>query len=379
MPADVLSIDALCPQTQWIPVSERPRCVGCNTSFAFFRKPHHCRLCGEVVCRACTEKRPVRHRTLNKVSDVLICTGCLTSPRTARTKADIGLRAQMSPMPMTDARPSPPSSSQCHVCACTFTFARWKHKCRWCQHDVCGHCRPSAPNKRLGVDGKVCLQCLLERTHQTMAARQPPATNSKRSSDSASSPRTDTASSFGSVTSLPYPLDYSWSHPWPKPPLIAHEARRLETLRCADILDTPADDVFELLCDLAIKATGCSMAAVAFVDADRVWFKARMGLAQSSLPRDVAFCAHTIRSTDPLVVVDAALDPRFEKNPLVTGRARIRFYAGAPIVAPTGLVLGTVFVLDSKPRETFDPRSLQKLANIAMAHIKLNKKGYLLS
>ncbi|OQR81009.1 hypothetical protein ACHHYP_16857 [Achlya hypogyna] len=344
-PFGMLSIDQLCPQSQWVPLAERPRCVRCNTSFALFRRGHHCRLCGEVVCRACTTKRTVRHRTQAKVTDVPVCTNCCAPPKTF-TKKRQGLQV---------ASPPPPGN-QCH-------------------HDgsinADGHCRPNIPNKKLGVkDGKVCLKCLLQRTHEVMGTSAPPPQQHKITRGP-ESPSTDTMSSFGSATTTAYPLDFSWGRPWPKPPILADEPQRLEALRRCDILDTLPEDVFEIICDLAIKATGCPMAAVAFLDADRLWFKARMGLAQSQLPRDVAFCAHTIVSCEPLVVLDTLLDMRFVKNPLVAGKAKIRFYAATP----DNYVLGTVFVLDSKPRDEFDVRSLKKLSNIATAHIKMNKKG----
>jgi diguanylate cyclase (GGDEF)-like protein/PAS domain S-box-containing protein len=96
------------------------------------------------------------------------------------------------------------------------------------------------------------------------------------------------------------------------------------------------------------------MALISLVDEDRQWFKARMGLDVCSTSREVAFCAHVVELEAVLIVEDAALDPRFANNPLVTGPPFIRFYAGAPLITPEGHVLGSLCVLDTKPRTLTD-------------------------
>lgn len=170
-----------------------------------------------------------------------------------------------------------------------------------------------------------------------------------------------------------YALDFSWEHPWPKPPLISRESERLEALNSFDVLDTPMEDVFDIICDLASNALKCPIAAVSLIDEERQWFKASVGLAQNEIPRNVSFCAHTITSKEPLVVMDTLGDKRFEKNPLVTGTAGIRFYAGAPICTSGGQILGTVFVFDTKPRDKCDIATLEKLSNVAMKNLEDRK------
>ena len=177
------------------------------------------------------------------------------------------------------------------------------------------------------------------------------------------------------VNNFDYELDFNWEHPWPKPPLVEQEAERLNVLQSFDVLDTPAEDVFDIICDLASNALKCPIAAVSLIDADRQWFKASVGLAQNEIPRNVAFCAHTIMSKEPLVVMDTTLDKRFEKNPLVTGAANIRFYAGAPICTPSGHILGTVFVFDTRPRDSCDIATLEKLSNVAMKNLEDRKNA----
>ena len=135
-------------------------------------------------------------------------------------------------------------------------------------------------------------------------------------------------------------------------PLPANEAERLAALRSCAILDTACDAAFDGLVRLAAKLTGCPIALVSLVDADRQWFKARHGLEEvAETHRDLAFCAHAILQPDrPLLVPDATADTRFATNPFVTGHPGIRSYAGVPLLSPEGLALGTLCVVDRKPR-----------------------------
>ena len=135
-------------------------------------------------------------------------------------------------------------------------------------------------------------------------------------------------------------------------PLPPDEERRLAALDDLKVLDTGAEAVFDDVVLLASQVCGTPIALVSLVDAERQWFKARVGLDASETPRSDAFCAHAILAPDTVMQVhDAVLDPRFTDNPLVQGEPRIRFYAGAPIVTPAGDALGTVCVIDREPRE----------------------------
>ena len=139
------------------------------------------------------------------------------------------------------------------------------------------------------------------------------------------------------------------------------ESLRLGTLRELGVMDSLPEQVFDDIVRLASLICGTPISFVSLVDGERQWFKARVGLAALETPRDLAFCAHAIVSPDPVFVVpDAAQDPRFAGNPLVTGDPHIRFYAGVPIVMPGGQALGTVCVIDTVPR-TLDALQLQAL------------------
>jgi GAF domain-containing protein len=110
----------------------------------------------------------------------------------------------------------------------------------------------------------------------------------------------------------------------------ANEAQRLQILRECKILDTPPEEAFDSIAQLASYICRTPIALVTLVDEARQWFKARVGLQAAETPREISFCAHTILQSELLMVPDTTQDKRFDDNPLVTSAPRIRFYAGAP-------------------------------------------------
>ena len=153
------------------------------------------------------------------------------------------------------------------------------------------------------------------------------------------------------------------------------EARRLEALERYKILDTAPQEEFEDIVALAAQICGMPMALISLVDDKRQWFKARIGLDATETPREVAFCAHAIQAHDVMVVNDATQDARFADNPLVTGDLHLRFYAGAPLETADGHALGTLCVLDHKPREITAAQqdALHKLAKQVIAQLELRR------
>jgi len=144
----------------------------------------------------------------------------------------------------------------------------------------------------------------------------------------------------------------------------SYDRQRIEALRAYGVLDTAPETDFDDIVRLVASICVVPIAAVTLVDEQRQWFMARVGLAVCQTGRDVAFCAHTVLDPGQLFVVpDAALDPRFADNPLVTGEPYIRFYAGAPLVDKNGFVLGSLCVIDTVPR-TLDSRQLDALATL---------------
>lgn len=156
-------------------------------------------------------------------------------------------------------------------------------------------------------------------------------------------------------------------------PLPANEKQRLEALRNFDILDTVQEAAFDSMVHLASYICQTPIAAISLVDEQRQWFKSIQGIDASETPRDIAFCAHAILQDDIMVVPDATKDERFFDNPLVAGGPEIRFYAGVPLITTEGYHLGTLCVIDQKPRELNQAQmnAVKVLADNVMAHLEL--------
>jgi anti-sigma regulatory factor (Ser/Thr protein kinase) len=153
------------------------------------------------------------------------------------------------------------------------------------------------------------------------------------------------------------------------------ESARLAALRQYRILDTEPEQAFDDLAQLAAHLCATPIALITLVDADRQWFKARVGLTVSETARSVSFCAHAITQPDVFVIPDATRDARFRDNPFVTSAPYVRFYAGAPLVTAEGQALGTICVVDHVPRElTSEQRdTLEALRRQVMAQLELRR------
>lgn len=151
------------------------------------------------------------------------------------------------------------------------------------------------------------------------------------------------------------------------PPFPMNETDRLARLRLLNVLNTSPEPIFDALTRTASLICDVPIALLSLVDSDRQWFKSNIGLdGVAETPRELAFCAHAILQSEVMEVPDATRDARFQDNPLVTGQPDIRFYAGAPLIMLGGENIGTLCVIDKKPRDlTFLQRAA--LANLAEA------------
>ena len=136
-----------------------------------------------------------------------------------------------------------------------------------------------------------------------------------------------------------------------KTPLLPpNETERLAALHELLLVDTQPEQRFDTIVGYAAAEFNVPICLITLIDADRQWFKSRIGLKVECTPRDISFCGHAILESDILVVEDALTDQRFADNPLVTSIPNIRFYAGAPLITPNGHAIGTLCIIDTEPR-----------------------------
>jgi len=161
-----------------------------------------------------------------------------------------------------------------------------------------------------------------------------------------------------------------------KAPKPKNEVQRIKILWQYDVLDTMPEQVFDDLTSLAALICDAPVSLITLVDEDRQWFKAKVGVRLGETSRDVSMCAHAILQKDLFIVPDATKDKRFRDNPLVVAAPKIRFYAGAPLISPEGCALGTLCVIDQKPRQmtTGQQEALRVLARIIMTQLNFRRQ-----
>ena len=160
-----------------------------------------------------------------------------------------------------------------------------------------------------------------------------------------------------------------------KAPIPDNEAQRLQALREYRILDTAAEQAYDDITRLAAYLCRVPITMISLVDESRQWFKSKLGVKQQETPRDVAFCAHAILQTEPMIVRDALKDTRFADSSLVTRTPHIRFYAGFPLTSPEGFALGMLCAIDRKPRKLSpeQKKAMQALSRQVMALLELRR------
>jgi len=160
-----------------------------------------------------------------------------------------------------------------------------------------------------------------------------------------------------------------------KAPPPVQETERLAALRQYQILDTEPEPAFDDLTELAAQICGTPMAVISLVDAERLWFKSKVGLEFTEVPRECSFCVQTIEQSEPLIVPDALADERFAQSPLVTSPPHLRFYAGVCLRTPQGQGLGSLCVLDQQPNSLNQKqiKALQALGRQVVTQLELRR------
>jgi GAF domain-containing protein len=146
-------------------------------------------------------------------------------------------------------------------------------------------------------------------------------------------------------------------------PIPDNDEERLAALRTLLILDTPPEQRFDRIVAFIAQEFDVPIALISLLDRDRQWFKSRIGMTVCETSREISFCGHTILGTDIFMVPDAPADARFADNPLVTGEPHVRFYAGAPLIVPSGHAVGALCLIDTRTR-TLDATELSILATV---------------
>jgi GAF domain-containing protein len=149
-----------------------------------------------------------------------------------------------------------------------------------------------------------------------------------------------------------------------EPELCENETERTEELETLGLVLSEPEENFDRITRLAKRHFQVPMALMSMIYKDIQWFKSACGLESKSTPRSVSFCGHVVKNREALVVEDPCRDPRFFDNPLVVGRPKIRFYAGAPVYSENGIILGSLCLLDTSPR-TFSTEDLNDLFDFA--------------
>ncbi len=155
----------------------------------------------------------------------------------------------------------------------------------------------------------------------------------------------------------------------------ANEVKRIEALNSYCLLDTPSEESFDSVVQLAAHICQVPVALVSLIDSERQWFKAKTGIDVPQTPRDISFCGHAIHGREVFVVENAKKDPRFSDNPLVKGPPNIVFYAGAPLIVKSGHAVGTLCVIDYQERRLTGEqlKSLEMLSKQVVHLFELKK------
>ncbi|GLE02369.1 hypothetical protein PINS_up011207 [Pythium insidiosum] len=248
----------------------------------------------------------------------------------------------------------------CHICNKRFNMFKRKHHCRACGEVICNSC--SLYHRIQNRSMRVCVSCV------AFHSLESPTASSTRSTHSAGFSAGRKTSTGSTVEAGRSDSTGVWLNSWPEPPYPDDEEERLVCLRELNIRELATSGRFNMYCEVAAKTMKCPIAYVSIIEDEEQILVANIGMAHSTLPRELSFCAHTICQPSVLVVLDTKTDDRFRENPMVKGEkgaVKIRYYAGATIFSRDGHALGTVAVLDTKPRREADQEHIGMLQHLS--------------
>ncbi|DAZ93414.1 TPA: hypothetical protein N0F65_011734 [Lagenidium giganteum] len=252
----------------------------------------------------------------------------------------------------------------CHICNKRFNMFKRKHHCRACGEVICNSC--SLYHRIQSRSMRVCVSCV------AFHSLESPTSSSKSSRGGGQRTsimdRKGSGSSQFEMSRVSNASGGLWVNSWPEPPYPDDEEERLAVLRELNIQELATSGKFNMYCEVAAKTMKCPIAYVSIIEDEEQILVANIGMAHTTLPRELSFCAHTICQPSVLVVLDTKNDERFRDNPMVKGEkgtVKIRYYAGATIFSRDGHALGTVAVFDTKPRREADQEHIGMLQHLS--------------
>uniref|UniRef100_M4BJ74 FYVE-type domain-containing protein n=1 Tax=Hyaloperonospora arabidopsidis (strain Emoy2) TaxID=559515 RepID=M4BJ74_HYAAE len=314
----------------WVNDKDRACCHLCLKTFTNTRRKHHCRACGEIICRVCSVYKSVNLQSVG-LTTLRVCKACMDGTSTIAT----GLEKEEE------------TANGDTGATGTGTAAAVN--------------RMSAEGVLIpkGVDNTVLRDAVEEYALALPGAQ---------------------------VSTVPDLVGIAWLQQ-----LAARDEESkamvnalMERVR-VDVQEKGVGgnteeqvDIYDTLCDLAAQTLACKYAVVSLVDENRQWFKSAVNVKESEVPRDFSFCEYPVRDQRPLVVMDTLRDPRFRSNPFVTGPLGVRFLAGAPLFTVDNECVGAVCVLDTAPRESLQESqiaTMQNLAHLAMVMVQERREA----
>ncbi|KDO31819.1 hypothetical protein SPRG_03739 [Saprolegnia parasitica CBS 223.65] len=297
-------------------------CRTCRATFNVFVRKHHCHLCGRLMCSSCLESVDIDKDESRRSSAYGFRATALSSMRSQVPMAGPRLRAKL-----------------CVDCCTSYVH----------EH----------------MYGEVARTVALKASYTVQEA---PIMKQPRTSES---PRPTDRDTFYSTVSLPRPSTSMACASTPS--CSSEEDRRLDALRSLNVLDTAPAQLFDVLAAIAGATYDCPMAGISFVDADREFFKAAIGFPGWDLPRHQSLGAHAVRWKQPVALCNKrAIGSRFRGHPWLKGPLHLQFYASVPLQTSSGHVVGCVFVMDTRPRASFEAAGLREVATSILAKLELD-------